>query len=313
MTNSVSAYAPATVANVCCAFDVLGFAVDKPGDIVTVSKTDSPKNISIKSITGDNGKLPLDPKKNTASVAVQEFLNFLKIDTGISITIDKKMPLGSGLGSSAASSVAALFAINELFNKPLSREELLPFAIKAESIACGAAHADNVAPALFGGFILIRNNSPLDITQIPSPENLYSSIVHPKIEVNTRDARKILKQEIPLTKATKQWANIAGLIAGLYRSDYDLISRSLEDHIFEEHRKILIPGFDKIKKKALQSGALGCGISGSGPSVFALSTSEKEANKIAKNMSLAFTEEGVESNSFVSKINNTGPKILKTI
>ena len=306
----VRAFAPATVANVACGFDVLGFAVEQPGDEVTITET--PKvGLTVESITGDDGKLPLAADKNTATVAINAMLTHLKADVGIAIRINKMMPLGSGLGSSAASAAAALVAVNHLLGNPLAKKDLVQFAMEAERIACGAAHADNVAPAILGGFVLIRSYQPLDIITIPAPENLYCSIVHPQIELRTEDARKVLKQDISLKDAINQWGNLAGLIAGLMRSDYELIGRSLQDVVAEPIRSLLIPGFDEVKHAAIDNGVLGCSISGSGPSVFALSTNLAVAKKAGAAMQKALEQIGLDSELYVSKVNSKGAHVLK--
>jgi homoserine kinase len=219
------------------------------------------------------------------------------------------MPLGSGLGSSAASAVAGVFAANELMGKPLSQKELLPFAMEGERVACGSAHADNVGPSLLGGFVIIRSYDPLDIIQIPTPANLYASIVHPQIEVNTKDARRILEREITLGKTITQMGNVAGLVAGLLLPDFDLIGRSLVDVIIEPARAILIPQFDVVKAAALAAGALGCSISGSGPSLFALSAGKETAERVAAAMAYGFNQVGIGTEEYVSEINQQGPMI----
>jgi homoserine kinase len=309
MSDSIKVFAPATVANVSCGFDVLGFAVNSPGDEAIVKKNNSGK-VTISKITGDEGRLPLDPNKNTVSATIIKMLEHLGEKQGFDIELHKKMPLGSGLGSSAASSVAGIFAVNELLGKPLKPIELLPFAMEGERLASGTAHADNVAPALYGGFVLIRSYHPLDVISIPTPENLFASIVHPHIEVETRDARSILKKEIKLKDAITQWGNVAGLVAGLMSSNFDLIGRSMEDVIVEPLRAILIPGFYDVKSAALEAGALGGGISGSGPSIFALSSSEDIAHKVGANMVKEFSKIGINSDLFVSIINKKGPVVI---
>lgn len=306
----IKVFAPATVANVSCGFDVLGFALHEPGDEIILEENDS-GIIRIRSITGDEGNLPREVDKNTASAVVKNILGFLDVSLGIDITLHKKMPLGSGLGSSAASSVAGAFAVNTLLGNPLSRDQLLKFTMQGEGVACGAEHADNVAPALYGGFILIRSYEPLDIVQLPTPAKLYATVIHPQIEIKTKDAREILKKDIQLKNAIKQWGNIGGLIAGLYKSDYELIGRSMHDHIIEPIRSILIPGYDQVKQAAISSGVLGCGISGSGPSIFALSKGKKTAQEAAEKMNCAFKKIGVDSDIYVSKINSEGPRILE--
>ncbi|MFM6948115.1 MAG: homoserine kinase [Aquirufa sp.] len=306
----IRVYAPATVANVACGFDIFGFAVNHPGDEIVLEKRTEP-GIVIKEITGDDGRLPLEVSKNTAGIAIQKFLEFIgKPEQGFSISLHKDMPLGSGLGSSAASAVAGVFAANELMGRPLTQSELLPFAMEGERVACGSAHADNVGPSLLGGFVIIRSYQPLDIVQIKTPDDLFASIVHPQIEVNTKDARGILDKEISLSTTITQMGNVAGLVAGLLLPDYDLIGRSLVDVIIEPSRSILIPQFAEVKAAAIAAGALGCSISGSGPSLFALSKSKATAEKVAQAMENEFSKVGIGSEQYVSNINQKGPVIL---
>lgn len=302
---SIKALAPATVANVSCGFDIFGFAVEAPADEVIVTLTKEP-GVVIRAITGDGGKLPLEAEKNTSGVAVQEFLKAIDSDQGAEIVLHKKLPLGSGMGSSAASSVAALVAINYLFDNPFTREQLLPFAMEAERIACGSAHADNVAPSLLGGFVLIRGYDPLDVARIPTPDNLYCTLVHPHLELKTSDSRRVLKASIPMKDAITQWGNIAGLVVGLMKPDYGLIMRSLNDVVAEPIRSVLIPGFAVIKAEAIRNGALGCGISGSGPTIFALSTEYTIAANVGKVIQQQFAAIKLKSDVFVSKINTVG-------
>lgn len=309
MKESIKVFAPATVANVACGFDVLGFAVENPGDEVILKLKSSP-GIKIASITGDEGRLPKDAEKNTVGVSISHFLKHLGTKQGIEVSLNKKMPLGSGLGSSAASAVAGVFAVNQLLGNPMTQEELLPFAMEGERLACGSAHADNVAPSLLGGFVLVRSYDPLDIVRIPTPDSLYCTIIHPQIEVQTKDARDILKKQILLKDAVIQWGNVAGLIAGLMKSDYGLIGRSMQDVIVEPIRSILIPGFDEVKASALAAGALGCGISGSGPSIFALSKEEETARKVGIKMEEVFSSLDIGSEVYVSKINQAGPVVI---
>ena len=306
----IRVYAPATVANVACGFDIFGFAVNRPGDEIVLEKRTEP-GISIIEITGDDGRLPKEVAKNTAGIAIQKYLAHIgREDQGFNLSLHKDMPLGSGLGSSAASAVAGVFAANELMGKPLTQKELLPFAMEGERVACGSAHADNVGPSLLGGFIIIRSYDPLDIIQIATPLDLYASIVHPHIEVNTKDARGILDKEISLSTTITQMGNVAGLVAGLMLPDYSLIARSLVDVIIEPSRAILIPQFAEVKAAALQAGALGCSISGSGPSLFALSKGEETAQQVAESMRNQFALVGIGSDIFVSPINQQGPMIL---
>ncbi len=305
----IKAFAPATVANVSCGFDVFGFAVDAPGDEVIMHLKDEP-GVVITKITGDQGRLPLEAERNTSGVAVQAFLKAIKSDQGVSIELNKYLPLGSGMGSSAASSVAALVAINQLMNEPFTREQLLPFAMEAERIACGSAHADNVAPSLLGGFVLIRGYDPLDVTQIPVPDKLFCTLVHPHLELKTEDSRRVLKPTISIKDAITQWGNIAGLVVGLMKPDYGLISRSLKDVVAEPIRSVLIPGFDTIKASAIKAGALGCGISGSGPTIFVLSNDSATATKAGEAIQQEFLNINLKSEMYVSKINQTGARIV---
>lgn len=306
---TIRAFAPATVANVSCGFDVFGFAVESPGDEVVLTLTDT-SGVRIKKIEGDEGRLPLDSQKNTAGVAVVAFLNAMESKQGVDIVLKKNLPLGSGMGSSAASSVAALVGINRLMGEPFAKKDLLPFAMEAERIACGSAHADNVAPSLMGGFVLIRGYDPLDVVNIPTPENLYCTLIHPHIELNTQDSREVLRRNIALKDAIVQWGNIAGLVAGLMKPDFGLISRSLKDVIAEPIRSMLIPGFDRIKQSAVEHGALGSGISGSGPTIFALSAEESTAKKVGEAIREEFARFQLNSETFVSRINAKGAIIL---
>ncbi|MFN8436505.1 MAG: homoserine kinase [Cytophagales bacterium] len=307
--SSIKVFAPATVANVVCGFDVLGFALHNPGDEVIIRKTNQ-SGVKIKSIQGDNGRLPLDPEKNTVGVSVINYLKHIGSDQGVEIELIKNMPLGSGLGSSSASTVAGVFAINELLGSPLKREELLPFAMEGERLACGSAHADNVAPALLGGFVLVRSYAPLDVVKLPTPKDMYCSVVHPHIEVQTKDARQILPKQIFLKDAVTQWGNVAGLVSGLYESNYELIGRSLKDVIVEPVRSILIPGFMQVKESALNAGAIGGGISGSGPSIFALCKSKETAIKVNEAMKSVFDRINIGSDSYISEVNSEGPRVI---
>lgn len=308
--NSIKVFAPATVANVACGFDVLGFAVENPGDEVIMRQREKP-GVEIVEITGDEGRLSKDPHSNTVGVSVLNYLNHIgKPDLGIEITLHKKMPFGSGLGSSAASTVAGVFAVNELLGAPMTREDLLPFAMEGERIACGSAHADNVAPALYGGVVLVRSYSPLDVVRLNTPNDLYCTIIHPQIEVPTKDARAILRKEVTLEKAIIQWGNVAGLVAGLEKEDYDLIGRSIKDVIVEPVRSLLIPGYDRVKQSAIDTGVLGTSISGSGPSIFSLCKGEETALKAGKAKQEVFAEMGIKTSVFTSEVNQVGPKVL---
>lgn len=309
MEKTVHAYAPASIGNVSCGFDVFGLAVDAPGDEVIIELNDS-GIVTIKKIEGDNGKLPLKTEENTAGVAVLEYLKSIHSNQGAEITLIKNLPLGSGMGSSAASAVAAVVAINYLMGNKLTRSELLPFTMRAEFIACGSAHADNAAPSLLGGFILIRNNHPLDIISIPTPDELVCVLVHPHVEVKTRDARQVLRQSVPLKNAITQWGNTAALVAGMMKPDYELIGRSLQDVVAEPVRSVLIPGFHAIKARAIEAGALGCGISGSGPTMFAFCKGKNIAQKVGEAMQKEFSRIGLQSEVYISGVNKEGAKII---
>ncbi len=306
----VRAFAPATVANVCCGFDVLGFAVDNPGDEVLLTLRDDTE-IRIESIIGDQGKLPLDANKNTASVAIQSLLRKTGHPIGVDITLYKNLPLGSGMGSSAASGVAALVAMNNLLGEPLSRTELVEHAMESERIACGSAHADNVAPSLLGGFVLVRDYQPLDVIKIPLAIELYCTLVHPHLELNTSDSRKVLKPTVKLTDAIIQSGNIAGLMLGLMKPDGDLIARSLKDVFAEPIRSAFIPGFHHMREIAIQGGSLGFGISGSGPTVFALSIDIASAERTGQLIKEQFLKHDLRSDVFISRVNQQGARIIE--
>jgi homoserine kinase len=309
-SKSVRVFAPATVANVVCGFDVLGFSVNEPGDEVIARLTDT-GGVTIKAIHGDDGKLPLDPAKNTVSASVINYLQKTgESGRGVEIELFKKMPVGSGLGSSAASTVAGLFAINTLLDQRLSAEELLPLAMEGEFLACGQGHADNVAPALLGGFVLIRSYEPLDVIRLHTPSELVCALIHPHIEVQTRDARRIIKKQVALKDAVTQWGNVGGFISALYREDYPLMSRSMQDVIIEPVRAILIPDFYVLREKALAKGALGFGISGSGPAVFALTRQEETARQVAHVVQEHLQTQGIDSDTYISSINDRGPYLI---
>jgi homoserine kinase len=305
--NEIKIFAPATIANVSCGFDVLGLCLDTVGDEMIIRKT-TQKGIKITKLVGQD--LPLETEKNVAGVAGLAMLEKLDLDHGFEIEIYKNIKAGSGIGSSAASSAGTVFAMNELLGKPFSMKELVPFAMQGEKLASGTAHADNVAPALLGGFTLVRSYKPLDLIKIPTPSELYATVIHPQIEVKTSDSRSVLKQTISLKKSIIQIGNLGGLISGLYTSDYDLISRSLHDEIVEPLRAILIPGFSEVKENAIACGALGAGISGSGPSIFALSKGKEMAEKVAKTMAETYKTLNIGYDIHVSKVNVEGCRVI---
>ena len=306
---SIKVFAPATVSNVCCGFDVLGFAMEDPGDEVKLTLTAS-HEIKITAIIPDTIKLPTEVEKNTAGVAVKSFLSAIGSKQGVEIELTKNLPLGSGMGSSGASAAAALYGMNHLMGSPLTLAELIPHAMEAERIACGSAHADNVAPSILGGFVLIREYEPLDVIQIPFNAKLWCVLVHPHIELRTEDSRKVLKPVIKLTDAITQTGNIAALMIGLMKPDSKVISRSLKDVIAEPLRAGFIPGFDEIKKSSLHLGALGSGISGSGPSVFALCETQETAKAVGDEIQKIFDKNKIQSEAFVSLISSTGARII---
>ena len=312
MSNSpeIRVFAPATVANVACGYDVLGFAIDAPGDEIVVRHSEKP-GLHITKITGDNGKLPKNPAQNTAGVAALDLLKHLGMtDRGIEMEIHKKMPFGSGLGSSAASAVAGAYAVNKLIGEPLSKKQLLPFAMAGEYSADGAWHADNVAPCLLGGIVFIRSNDELDVAQLPAPKNLWAAVVHPDIEILTKVAREIMPRQIQLETSTQQSGNLGGLLCGFFKSDYALIGRSLHDLIAEPHRHRLIPEFYRAKAAAMAAGALGFSISGAGPSVFALCDGEETARKVAAAVAAVFASVPIKATPYVSRINPKGVHVL---
>lgn len=304
---SIKVFCPATIANISCGFDVLGAALDTVGDEMIVRKT-TEKGIHITKIVGQD--LPLETDKNVAGVAGLALLAQAQYDGGFEIEIHKNIKPGSGIGSSAASSAGAVWAMNELLGKPFTPSELVGFAMQGEKVASQVAHADNVAPALFGGFTLVRSYIPLDIVPLPTPEELYFTVIHPQIEVKTSDSRNILKTKITLKDGIQQWGNLGGLVAGLFKKDYDLIGRSLQDIIVEPIRSILIPAFGDIKITAIQEGALGCGISGSGPSVFALSKGKTTAERVAQQMEEVYKPLDIDFDIHISPINQQGVKII---
>jgi homoserine kinase len=289
----------------------MGFALQGIGDKVTITLHQDTDDKLI-SLSGPYaGALPPERHKNTAGVAVNAFLEATG-KTGIipGIYLEKNLPLGSGMGSSASSAAAALFALNELLGNPLTTAELIPFAMEGERIACGSSHADNVAPSLLGGFVLIRSHNPLDIIQVKCPDELFCTVVHPHIRLDTSDARRILKQELPLNDVIRQSANTAAFMTGIIKEDFDLIGRSICDLVAEPKRTQLIPGYEKARQAGMAKGAIGCGISGSGPSVFALCRGEQVSGVVAEAMKEAFYEAGLASDVFVSTLNAPGASII---
>jgi homoserine kinase len=306
MNSGIKVFAPASVANVAVGFDILGFALERPGDEIIARFSETP-GLKITKITGAKGKLPYEVEKNTAGFAAQKLLEHLgKTDLGIDLEIHKKMPFGSGLGSSAASAVAGVMAVNELLKRPLTKRELLPFAVLGEQIADGAYHADNVAPSLLGGIVLVRNNEDLDTHRLHVPKGLYATVIYPHIKILTKDARDVLSNTVSLKGMIEQSGNLGGFIVGLFNSDLGLLKRSLNDVVVEPQRAKLIPHFFDVKKAALDAGALGCSISGAGPSIFALSANSLIAHEVGEKMQHIFSKAGIENQLFISPINQEG-------
>jgi homoserine kinase len=305
MSEKLTILAPGTVANMVCGFDVLGFALEDPCDEIDIALIPE-KRIIIQ--PDPVYQLPTDPEKNVAGAALLAMLDAIDEPIGFDITIRKHIKPGSGIGSSAASAAGAVVAANYLLNHRFNKEELVQFAMFGEKVASGVKHADNIAPCIYGGITLIRSIFPLDVVALPAPQ-LHVTIVHPQIEVRTADARAILKQNVLLKDAIKQWGNIAGLVAGIIQNDLPLIGRSLQDHIIEPVRSILIPGFDEIKQRSMAAGALGGGISGSGPSVFMLSADKATALAVEKEMQAVFARIGIDHHTYVTTINPQGVKL----
>jgi homoserine kinase len=305
--NEIKIFSPATVANVSCGFDVLGFCLDTIGDEMVIRKIDK-KGIFITKIEGYD--LPFEAEKNVAGVSALALYNDAKPDFGFEIEIYKKIKPGSGIGSSSASAAGSVFAINELLGKPYNKTQLINFAMKGEALASGCEHADNIAPGIFGGFTLVKSLSPLEVLQLPTPDDLFVTIIHPQIEVKTSEARAILPKVVPMKDAITQWANVGSLVHALHINDYELIRRSLEDVIVEPYRSQLIPHFSEVKQATLKAGALGCGISGSGPSIYALSKGIKTTKEVEDVMKIVYSKTNIQFNTYVSKINVQGMKII---
>ncbi|MCV9388935.1 homoserine kinase [Reichenbachiella ulvae] len=308
MSNSIKVFSPSTVANVGCGYDVLGFALDGIGEEMIVTETADGK---MEIEENEKFDLPLKPEKNVATVAAKALLEAAGVEKGYRFSFDKHIHPGSGMGTSASSSAGAVFAVNELIGRPFDTKQLVEFAMEGEKMLSGKAHADNVAPNLLGGFTLVRAYGPLDVLQLPTPEDLYVAIVHPQVVVKTTDAKRMLKQTVKLEKAVSQWGNVGGLVSGLYESDYDLIGRSMEDHIVEPIRKLLIPLYDDVKAQAMTDGAIGCSIAGSGPSIFAFAKGKETAEKIKASMQSIYDEVGILAYTYLSKIGTEGVRVIK--
>ncbi|MFL6336226.1 MAG: homoserine kinase [Pyrinomonadaceae bacterium] len=313
---SATAFAPATVSNVAVGFDALGFAVEAAGDEVTVTLTEghTVRVVEVSDTTGTlpDGAVPLDPQQNTATVGLLRLLEDLRPGFGFDVGVRKGIALGSGMGGSAASAVAALVAANSLLERPLPKESLLAYALAAEVVACGASHPDNAAPSLFGGLTLIVSTDPLRCVRLPVPRGLLAVLVHPHVRVDTRDSRAVLGPSVPLADHVRQSARLAGLVSACFTGDIELMRTCLEDIVIEPQRAALIPGFARVKAAALEAGALGASISGSGPSVFALVDDEEIAQRTRDAMVKEFRSSGVaEVDSWVSPVSREGARVIR--
>ncbi len=306
---SITVTSPASVSNLCCGFDILGMALKEPFDTIHLLASDEP---GIRIQHTDPFDLPSDPEKNIAGVALQSMMNALNYKAGFDVIMHKQIKPGSGIGSSAASAAGIVVAANELLGRPFSKKELVAFAMDGEMLASGSKHADNLAPCIYGGLVLVRDTATLDIVGISTPP-LYITVIHPQIEIKTSYAREILPKEIPLKSAVVQWANVAGLVTGFLKADYSLIGRSLEDVIIEPVRSKLIPGFHEVKGKCKEAGALGGGISGSGPSLFMLSESASTASDVEAVMKTVYTRLGIAFKTYVTTIHAKGVEVIETI
>ena len=304
---SVKIKSPATIANLVCGFDVIGMALNDPQDFMQLTFSDTP---GIRIQHNDIYNLPTTPEKNVAGVSLLELMQEVDDTIGFDLIIEKHIKPGSGLGSSAASAAGVVAAANHLLNNRFSKEDLVRFAMAGEKLASGVKHADNISPCIYGGVTLIRSIFPLDIIPLPTPP-MFVTVVHPQIEVKTSDAREILRKEVLLKDAIKQWGNIAGLVTGFMQNDYALISRSLEDVIIEPVRSILIPGFDDVKKRCMEAGALGGGIAGSGPSIFMLCKEENVAHDVELIMKEIYDNMKLSYHTYVTTINNHGITITE--
>lgn len=307
MKDFVKVFAPASVANLSCGFDILGLAIQSPGDIIIAKRNPKTDSLQISKITGDAGKLPTNIESNTAGYAAFKLLESWDLQNiGIDLEIHKRMPFGSGLGSSAASAVGAVFAIKELLDLNLEKKDLLPFAALGEQRADGAYHLDNVAPSLLGGITLIRDNQSADVINLPIPEDLFINVIHPNVKILTEEARDVLSDKVSLKNHILQSGNLGAFVSALYNHDYALLSRCIQDYIVEPQRQQLIPGFTELKAVLTKQNILGVGISGSGPSIFCLNHGEEQAQCIHRQMSQFYTNRRIKNKVYTSKINQKG-------
>ena len=307
--NEIKVFSPASIANLSCGYDILGVCLDNIGDEITVRKTKK-KGVVIKKVSGQ--KLSTDISLNVAGVSATALLNETKVNCGFEIEIHKGIKPGSGIGSSAASSAGSVFAINKLIGEPYTNKELIKFAMYGEMAASGSKHADTVAAVLLGGFTFVRNSIENDYFKLNTPIEIAFTVIHPKIELKTKDSRAVVKDKVLLKNMIEQSANLGAFISGLYTEDYDLIGRSLKDVIIEPLRSVLIPKFEKIKSVSINSGALGCGISGSGPSVFAMCKGVTTAINVGNAMKKIYDKLDLDYDVHISCVNDIGIKILKT-
>ena len=307
MPDSVLVHSPATLSNLGCGFDVLGLALAAPYDTIRISRSTAP-GVRIQHL--DSYNLPIDPAQNVAGMALLALLREVPEPVGFDVEITKGIKPGSGVGSSAASAAGVVVGANALLGNRFTKMQLVDFAMAGEVVACGARHADNIAPAIFGGFTVVRALEPaLDILALPAPP-LWVAVVHPQIEVKTSDSRKVLPTNVPLGLAVRQWANVAGLVAGFLTADYALIGRSLDDYIVEPARLALIPGLAEARRRALAAGAIGGGISGSGPSIFMLNETEAIAQAVGEALGSVFAELGIDFNVYVGAVGTEGAKVV---
>lgn len=305
--NEIKIFSPATVANVACGYDVLGFCLDTIGDEMVIRKTKE-KGITISKIEGFD--LPYNIEENVAGVSALAMYNAINVDFGFDIEIYKNIKPGSGIGSSAASAVGSVFGMNELIGNPFNKTQLTEFAMKGEALASQCEHADNLAPALFGGFTLVKSVKPLEVLQLPTPKDIYATVIHPLIEIKTSESRAILPSKVELENAIHQWANVGSFVHALHTNDYELLSRSLKDVVVEPYRSQLIPSFKEVKQAVLDNGALGCSISGAGPSIFTLNKGLENANRVKQVMHEIYEKTDIDFEIHVTKINEEGVKIL---
>lgn len=309
---SVTAFAPATIGNVICGFDIFGLALEAPGDAVTAHLSDH-AGLRIRSIKGDGGHLPTDPERNSATVAIAALLSALGRDDGLEVSIDKGLPLSGGMGGSAASAVAAVVAADGLLETGFSRDALLRFALEGERMAAGSGHLDNIAPALFGGLLLVRPGHEPEIVSLPIPDGLSVALLHPEIELNTKAGREVLGSTVPLSEAVAQWGNTAAFVHALHIGDLQLLADSLEDRVAEPRRSGAIPAFEEVREAAVEAGALACGIAGAGPSMFSLCRNEASAAAAGDAMLTAYRANATPAaHLYLSPVSREGARVTSS-